>query len=116
MSQASPPPRRPVMSDGTRPTGTVAFLFTDIEGSTKRWEAHGPAMAAAVARHDELLRGEIERRSGYVFKTVGDAFCAAFPTVPHAVAAALAGQRALEIEPWGATGPIRARMAVHVGA
>ena len=60
------------------PTGTVTFLFTDIEGSTKLWERHPEAMQAALARHDEILRGAIEQRGGYVFKTVGDAFCCAF--------------------------------------
>ena len=64
------------------PTGTVTFLFTDIEGSTKMWEHNAPAMQATLARHDELLRWAIEQRGGYVFKTVGDAFCCAFPTTP----------------------------------
>jgi class 3 adenylate cyclase len=62
------------------PTGTVTFLFTDIEGSTKLWEQHAQAMQIALARHDEVLRGAIEERGGYIFKTVGDAFCAAFST------------------------------------
>jgi class 3 adenylate cyclase len=56
----------------------VTFLFTDIEGSTQRWDQHHDAMRAAVERHDEILRREIEAHCGYVFKTVGDAFCAAF--------------------------------------
>lgn len=98
------------------PSGTVAFLFTDIEGSTKRWQAHGEAMGAALARHDALLRRAIEGRGGHVFKTVGDAFCAAFPTVPLAVAAALDAQRGLAASDWGEAGPIRVRMAVHVGS
>ena len=55
------------------PTGTVTFLFTDIEGSTKLWEHDAPAMQVALARHNELLRSVIEERGGYVFKTVGDA-------------------------------------------
>ena len=62
------------------PTGTVTFLFTDIEGSTKRWEQYPQAMSVALARHDDILRQAIEANGGYVFKTVGDAFCAAFPT------------------------------------
>jgi len=71
------------------PTGTVTFLFTDIEGSTKLWEEDAPAMQAALAHHDELLRWAIEERGGYVFKTVGDAFCCAFPTAPDALKVAL---------------------------
>ena len=71
------------------PTGTVTFLFTDIEGSTKRWEQHRDAMQAALARHDDLMREAIEANGGSVFKTMGDAFCAAFPTAPHALEAAL---------------------------
>ena len=62
------------------PTGTLTFLFTDIEGSTKLWERHPSAMHTALARHDEILQRTIGSRGGYVFKTVGDAFCAAFGT------------------------------------
>jgi class 3 adenylate cyclase len=74
------------------PTGTITFLFTDIEGSTKMWEDNAPAMQAALTRHDELLRGAIEERGGYVFKTVGDAFCCAFLTAPDALEAAVKRQ------------------------
>ena len=98
------------------PTGTVTFLFTDIEGSTKLWEHDAPAMQAALARHDELLRWVIEERGGYVFKTVGDAFCAAFPTAPDALEAALSAQRTLFADEWPQTGPLRVRMALHTGA
>jgi predicted ATPase/class 3 adenylate cyclase len=98
------------------PSGTVTFLFTDIEGSTKLWEHHPEAMRLALARHDDLLRAAIEGGGGYVFKTVGDAFCAAFWTAQDGLAAALAAQRALLAEPWGETGPIRVRMALHTGA
>src|SRR4051812_15051608 len=99
-----------------RPTGTVTFLFTDIEGSTKRWEAQPAAMQAALARHDALLRGAIEAHAGYVFKTIGDPFCAPSPSPPQALAAALDAQRALHAEPWGEIGMIRVRMALHTGA
>ncbi|MDP9370306.1 MAG: hypothetical protein M3Q03_18880 [Chloroflexota bacterium] len=61
------------------PVSAVTFLFTDVEGSTKRWEHHPEAMGAAIARHDALLRGAVEAHGGHVFKTVGDAVCAAFP-------------------------------------
>lgn len=93
----------------------VAFLFTDIEGSTHRWECHRDAMDAAVARHDALLRAAIERHRGRVFKTVGDAFCAAFAQVPDAVAAAVDAQRALAAEDFSAVEGLRVRMAVHIG-
>src|SRR5437867_3114485 len=92
------------------PTGTVTFLFTDIEGSTRRWEQYPQQMNAAVARHDALLRSAIEANSGYVFKTVGDAFCAAFPTAQDALQATLDAQHALYAEQWSEdTGPIRVR-------
>src|SRR5437667_12620038 len=84
------------------PVGTVTFLFTDIEGSTRLWEQHPRAMQTALALHDTLLRQAIEEHGGYVFKTVGDAFCAAFPTAPDAAAAALAAQRALQGADWAA--------------
>jgi class 3 adenylate cyclase len=98
------------------PTGTVTFLFTDIEGSTKMWERHWPVMSEALAHHDEILRGAIEERGGYVFKTVGDAFCCAFPTARDALEAALVAQRTFLSEQWEQTGPIRVRMALHTGA
>ena len=60
------------------PTGTVTFLFTDIEGSTKMWEQDAASMQAALLRHDEIVRWVMEGHDGYVFKTVGDAFCVAF--------------------------------------
>jgi class 3 adenylate cyclase len=60
------------------PSGTVTLLFTDIEGSTRLWESEPEAMAQALRSHDDVLRRAIEQVAGYVFKTVGDAFCAAF--------------------------------------
>jgi len=98
------------------PTGTVTLLFTDIEGSTRLWEAHAAAMRAALARHDALLRHCIGDHNGYVFKTGGDAFCAAFHTAADAVAAALDAQRALHREPWPEAAKLRVRMALHTGA
>ena len=99
-----------------RPTGTITFLFTDIEGSSRRWQEQPEAMKTALARHDALLRQAIEDHAGYVFKTVGDAFYGAFPTAPDALAAALAGQRALHAEPWPGLDALRVRMALHTGA
>lgn len=97
-----------------RPAGTVTFLFTDIEGSTKLWERHPLQMKQALARHDALLRSIFESRQGYVFKTVGDAFCVAFTSPSDALQAALEAQRALFLETWGET-PIRVRMGLHCG-
>ncbi len=101
------------------PTGTVTFLFTDIQGSTERWERHPEAMRGALERHDALLRAAIERYGGYVFKTVGDAFCAAFATAEGGVAAALDAQRAVGAEDWTRFGdgfpPIQVRMGLHTG-
>src|SRR5262245_40981533 len=67
------------------PSGTVTFLFTDIEGSTRLWERDRQAMAAAVERHLALLRTAIERHHGVLFKIVGDATQAAFATAPNAI-------------------------------
>ena len=96
------------------PTVTRSFLFTDIEGSTRRWEAFPAAMRAALARHDGLLRAAIEDHGGTVFKTVGDAFCAVFANAADALVAAVAAQRALAAEPWpDEIGGLRVRMALH---
>jgi predicted ATPase len=73
-------------------------------------------MQATLARHDELLRWAIEERGGYVFKTVGDAFCAAFPTAPDALEAALEIQRRLLTSEWEESRTLRVRMALHTGA
>ncbi len=98
------------------PTGTVTFLYTDIEGSTRLWERHPDAMRRAVDGHLALLRDAVVARGGVVFRTVGDGLCAAFAVAPQAVAAALAAQQALLAEPWEETGLLRVRMALHTGA
>jgi predicted ATPase/DNA-binding CsgD family transcriptional regulator len=97
------------------PSGTVTFLYTDIEGSTALWEQHPQAMRAAVARHETLLRDAIAAQHGHVFRTAGDGLCAAFITAPEAITTALAAQQALQGAAWGAT-PLRVRMALHTGA
>lgn len=74
------------------PTGTVTFLFTNIEGSTKLWEDYPARMAEALERHDEILTSAVEDHEGYVFKTVGDAFCAAFSHPRKALCTALDAQ------------------------
>jgi class 3 adenylate cyclase len=98
------------------PTGTVTFLFTDIEGSTKLWEHDAQGMRSALARHDDVLRSAIVEYGGYVFKTVGDAFCCAFATAPEALDGTLEAQRRLLSSEWEGTGPLRVRMALHTGA
>ena len=98
------------------PTGTVTFLFTDIEGSTRLWETSHDAMRIALARHDEILRKCIDARRGHVFKTGGDAFCAAFDDARDAVLAALAAQLALNAEAWPESSRILVRIALHSGA
>lgn len=97
------------------PRGTVNFLFTDVEGSTRLWQEHPDAMAVAMDRHDALLRQAVAAHGGVIFKTMGDAVCAAFPTAPEGLEAALEAPRALLREAWGETGPLRVRMALHTG-
>ncbi len=85
------------VSAGLPPSGVVTFLFTDIEGSTRRWEADADAMRAALAAHDQVLREAIEAHGGFLFKHTGDGVCAAFASPGSAVDAAVAAQRALEL-------------------
>ncbi|MBX8690021.1 adenylate/guanylate cyclase domain-containing protein, partial [Mycobacterium sp. 20091114027_K0903767] len=79
------------------PSGIATFLFTDIEGSTRRWEADADAMRTALTRHDEVLRTAVESHGGQVFKHTGDGICAVFTSPSSAVDAALAAQLALEL-------------------
>ena len=97
------------------PSGTVTLLFTDVEGSTRLWDAERDAMAAALRRHDEILRDAIEQAGGYVFKTAGDSFCAAFSAARAGLDAALAAQRNLAADSWPTSRPIVVRMALHAG-
>ena len=97
------------------PSGTVTLLFTDVEGSTRLWDAERDAMAAALRRHDEILRDAFEQAGGYVFKTVGDSFCAAFPAARAGLDAALAAQQNLAAQSWPTSRPIVVRMALHAG-
>ena len=100
------------------PSGTVTFLFTDVENSTRLWEKSPESMEVSLRRHDAILLEAIDEHGGFVFKTVGDAFCATFPAASGALQAALAAQEALLSEPWEAQpdAPLRARMALHTGA
>src|SRR3954451_24018966 len=96
------------------PRGTVTFLFTDIEGSTRLWETDTPAMWRALGRHHELLKQAIQAQRGVAFKSVGDAIQAAFFSAPDAVCAAVAAQRLIAAENWS-VGQLRVRMAIHCG-
>jgi len=94
----------------------LTFLFTDLEESTLLWENFPDEMQEAMARHDALICGIIEKYHGRIVKTTGDGFHAVFKSPSDGVAAALAGQQALNVEPWPeATGPLRVRMGLHTG-
>ena len=99
------------------PTGTVTFLFTDIEGSTRLWEQYPEAMKTALRRHDEILRGSIEAQRGHVIKTTGDGVHAAFGTALDGVAAALKAQQALLSTKWDEIEPhhVKVRIGIHTG-
>ena len=99
----------------TLPSGTITFLFTDIEGSTPLWESQPEAMRQALARHNAVLRQAVEAEHGQIFKIIGDAFQAAFARPAEAARAAVAAQHGLQTAEWGALGPLRVRMGLHVG-
>jgi predicted ATPase/DNA-binding CsgD family transcriptional regulator len=90
----------------------VTFLFTDIEDSTRLWEANPTDMAEAVQVHNVIVRSAIERRGGHVFATSGDGFCAAFSSALNAVTAAIESQRELVSD---VSIPFAVRMALHTG-
>jgi len=98
------------------PSGMVTFLFTDIEGSTPLWEHEPDQMRLALARHHAILRSTIATEGGHAYKTIGDAFQAAFTLPIQAVAAALVAQRAFATQTWETSEPVRVRMGIHVGA
>jgi predicted ATPase/class 3 adenylate cyclase/DNA-binding CsgD family transcriptional regulator len=94
----------------------VTLLFTEIEGGVRLWEADHDAMAAASARHDRIVREQIEESGGHVFKTVGEAHRAVFADPVAALSAAVAIQRAVGAERWASRLPVRVRLALHSGA
>lgn len=100
---------------GPFPTGAVTFAFTDIEGSTARWERDRAAMQEAVRRHDAIMRAAIVEHDGHIFKTIGDAFCAAFTQPERAVAAMVAAQQGLANEDFTPVDGLRVRAALHTG-
>ncbi len=97
------------------PTGTVTFVFTDIEGSTRLWERHPDTMPAALERHDAVLRDAVESAGGVVVKSTGDGSLAVFERPGAAIAATVAMQRALASEEWSDPGPLPVRVGVHTG-
>ncbi|MCW2661111.1 MAG: putative ATPase [Mycobacterium sp.] len=99
------------------PSGVVTFLFTDVEGSTRRWEADAHAMRAALAAHDEVLRTAIEAYDGFLFSHTGDGFVAAFASPMSAVNAAIDAQRELQlpVRMGLATGEAELRDGDHFG-
>jgi predicted ATPase/class 3 adenylate cyclase len=99
------------------PTGTVTFLLTDVEGSTRLWEQHPAEMRAATARHDALVEETVGGNGGVLVRPrgEGDSRFAVFARASDAVAAAAALQVALDAEPWPTPTPLRVRMALHTG-
>ena len=98
---------------GELPSGTVTFLFTDIEGSTRLWDEYPEEMQVALAAHDAILRGAVETGGGHVVKTTGDGIHAVFATARDALDAAVVMQLGLAAEPFGETGRLRVRIGVH---
>ena len=98
----------------TLPSGTVTFLFTDIEGSTKLAQEHPDVMPALLARHHKILHQAIQSQNGYVFQIIGDAFCATFHSANNALRAALEAQLVLQNESW-TPAAIKVRMGIHTG-
>jgi predicted ATPase/class 3 adenylate cyclase len=96
------------------PSGTVTFLFTDIEGSTKLAQQYPEVMPILLARHHEILHQSIQAQNGYVFQIVGDSFAVAFHNARDALNAALNAQRILQSEAW-TPAPIKVRMGIHTG-
>src|SRR5579862_6363237 len=97
------------------PSGTVTFLFTDIEGSTQLWESSPASMQDALEAHDRMVKEAVDACGGYVFATGGDGFAAAFARAGDAVSAAVSARGALEEHGWPADAIVRVRMALHTG-
>jgi len=97
-----------------KPTGLVTFLFTDIEGSTMIAQKFAESMQDVLRKHNLILNNAVESNNGYVFKTVGDAFCCAFQNAEEALNAAVNAQKLLSKESWGLT-PVKVRMGIHSG-
>ena len=100
---------------GDMPVGTVTFLFTDIEGSTRLWQEDETSMRTAVARHDQRLAAVVAGHGGVVFSTMGDGLAAAFQTGSAAVACAVEAQELIDRESWGTVRPLRADSTISKG-
>jgi predicted ATPase/class 3 adenylate cyclase len=100
---------------GEMPVGTVTFLFTDIEGSTRLWQEDEASMRKAVARHDQLVQGVVAEHGGAVFSTMGDGLAAAFQTTSAALSCAIEAQGLLARGSWETVRPIKVRMGLHTG-
>lgn len=102
---------------GSLPTGSVTFLFADVEGSTRLWDEHPSAMAEGLKREEQILHSGIESHRGFLIKArgEGDSAFAVFSRATDAIGAAVAIQRDLLAEPWPDAIPIRVRIAVHTG-
>ncbi|MGB0129005.1 MAG: adenylate/guanylate cyclase domain-containing protein, partial [Rhodocyclaceae bacterium] len=100
---------------GDTPLVTLTFLFTDIEGSTALWEEEADSMRVALQRHNTLLSSAVASYGGWVFKTVGDAFCVSFDRAPDALQTAREIQHLLSTEEWPTRTPLRVRVALHTG-
>jgi class 3 adenylate cyclase len=96
-------------------SGTLTFLFTDLEGSTRRWERFPQAMKAALERHDVILGAAVAGANGQVVKSTGDGMMAVFASAADGVRACVTAQRDLADEPWAETGALRVRMGLHAG-
>src|SRR4026208_1328427 len=96
------------------PTGTVTFLFTDIEGSTKLAQQYPDAMPTLLARHHEILRQAIQAQNGYIFQNDGDSLAVSFHSPMDALNAASKAQQVLQSEIWSPA-PIKVRMGIHTG-
>jgi DNA-binding SARP family transcriptional activator len=97
------------------PSGTVSFLFTEVEGSTRLWDESPDVMSHAMPFHDELLRDAVESQGGFIVKNAGDGFHAVFATAHDAVTAAVAAQRSLLADDWNIAQTVRVRMGIHTG-
>src|SRR5262245_27565315 len=114
MATNRPPYTRTAMiGDGS--AETLAFVFTDLESSTRLWEAFPEAMKDAMERHDAILGHAVEHADGRVLKVTGDGLMAVFPSASDGAHACLEAQLALRDEDWRQTGPLRVRMGIHVG-
>ena len=100
---------------GSLPEGTVTFLFTDVEGSTRLLERFGDRLTEALTAHHDLAAEAVTANGGVIFETVGDAVYAAFADPLAGARGALAVQRAMLGHDWGELGEVRVRIALHAG-